>query len=360
MHLSMFGSALGVTQLDNHVMLLTKGDGPDAYAQTFHFQDHPDATDWLHSGKGWQPGWGLLILQAQEKIMSFAVNCAKLLLHDMSDQDLLQGSLQPVLRPAPTNAAGFTSLADMVGETPYRPPESPDFTRIASLLGAKYHQNVYHLALLRQDPGYFAKYMTERKEHSPIMLKDSEGKQHPCLKQENSDQLWSELLKDVIAHEYWNVKVFADLWQQAEALRDLQKTHSAAISTASSLPPVYLEALVQFRRDVWQATQEVRCNMHDVLTASPLARIFFRCEHNEAVVTKCTKCKVSYNLSSSKPMNTVQLYLSCLFDLFAFDEAAPGDAWISNILYSFGIHTIVDAIQRLLYSEPSAKAMITP
>lgn len=187
--------------------------------------------------------------------MSFTTNCAKLLLHDLSDHHLLEGPKHPIPIPPPTDAAGFASLADMVAESLYRPPTEIDFSRIASFLDAKHREAIDHLALLRQDPGYFEKYMIEQKEHSPVMLTDDYGQQHPDSKPENHETLWSELLSHAVADEYLTIRIFADLCSQAEALRDMQSKYLRTGSVSSDLHPTHLEALVQFQNDSWRATQ---------------------------------------------------------------------------------------------------------
>lgn len=107
MHMKIFGPLLGVTQVTDYVMKFTERDGPEEYAEILRIRDHPQADDWLDSEKAWPVGWSLLILEAQETIMSFLVKCAKAVLHDLSHQQLVEGPSHSIPMPAPTSATGL-------------------------------------------------------------------------------------------------------------------------------------------------------------------------------------------------------------------------------------------------------------
>lgn len=41
---------------------------PERYGELIAWDDHPDAFEWMSTGKGLHPGYGLLALEIQERL----------------------------------------------------------------------------------------------------------------------------------------------------------------------------------------------------------------------------------------------------------------------------------------------------
>lgn len=175
--------------------------------------EHEDAFDWAHTRKQFQPGEGLLILEAQERLMTFLVNCCKQLLHDIPVEDLTKDVKFPVVpepqRKSEVEVNGFESLAILVAEAPYRVPAEIDLGRIESLLAARLSAAEDHLWALREDPGYFLDTLLEIKEHRQEQCLDPNGKQHPIFTKPYANMLWSRCISAMLTTSIHELELFS-------------------------------------------------------------------------------------------------------------------------------------------------------
>lgn len=119
MHLGKITTAIVPIYLNEYVMVLNGMTGPDEYGKLVAWEDHPDAFDWMASRKQFLPGEGLLILEAQERLLSFLVHCCKQVLHEIPEETLT-GDAFPI-KPQPqfrteAEVNGYDSLAVMAAE----------------------------------------------------------------------------------------------------------------------------------------------------------------------------------------------------------------------------------------------------
>ncbi len=140
MHLGRVTKATVPIFLNCYVVTLNGVTSLDEYGKLIAWDDHPDAFDWMHTRRQFMPGEALDILEAQERLMKFLVNCCEQILHEIPPTELI-GDQYPI-QPEPAlklgvEPSGFDSLAVMAEEAPYRPPGSLDFGRIESLLAAR-------------------------------------------------------------------------------------------------------------------------------------------------------------------------------------------------------------------------------
>jgi hypothetical protein len=119
-------------ELPDHVMMFTGREGCTSYGECLNIHEHPDAGIWLAKSEGSPVSNGLLILEAQQRIVSFLLACVRLILHDV--EDLLQGPKRSVPMLKGETETGFASLATTVARAPYLPPAKLDFDRIVALL----------------------------------------------------------------------------------------------------------------------------------------------------------------------------------------------------------------------------------
>lgn len=70
--------------LNEYVMMFTGRHKPETYGELIAWDDHPDAFDWLQSLRGHHPGEGILVLQIQDRLYKFLVDCCKSILHDIT------------------------------------------------------------------------------------------------------------------------------------------------------------------------------------------------------------------------------------------------------------------------------------
>lgn len=178
--LGAFGHVFGFNispEFANHYMDLRSQDAEN-YGQMKDRLTNPEHMDPRLSPPHEDAFNGSLVLEAQDRVLSFLARWVKMILHDFTEDGMLQTPVQP---PAnlPKPNIGYTSLATIAAEAPYQRPDSLNFTRIASLLAAKHDHIADHIWSLREDPGYFEAQMLEYKEHRRELLVDISGRQHP-------------------------------------------------------------------------------------------------------------------------------------------------------------------------------------
>ncbi|KAK7750173.1 hypothetical protein SLS62_007924 [Diatrype stigma] len=349
MHLGLVTKHIKPWYLNCYVMVLHGATNAEEYGKLVAWEDHPDAFDWMHTRKQCLPGEGLIILEAQERLLKFLVDVCQQILHEIPSDQLTADTYpiqpEPQLKSdAETN--GFDSLAVMAAEAPYRLPAKLDMTRIESVLSARQSAAADHLWALREDPAYFAEQLNEVKEHRQEILLDMNGQEHPTLKKVHQTTFWARVCGTVVVEAYLQLEFFSELQRQAHALRLLQTKYASAISPTEELPGELMGAILKFRHYLSQAAKGPLNQLKDHLVASPPWRKYFvRQPPPDATTSKI--------LVQSKPgvsMNDIESQV----------------LWILRTLWEDGqdlffirLPLIVDELGRLLETDPRAKELIS-
>lgn len=349
MHLGLITKNIKPVYLNCYVMILHGASNAQEYGKLMAWEDHPDAFDWLHTRKQCLPGEGLIILEAQEKLLKFLVDVCQQILHEIPSDQLTADTFP--IQPEPhlkseAETSGFDSLAVMASEAPYRLPAKLDLTRIESVLGARQSAAADHLWAMREDPAYFAEQLNEVKEHRQEILLDTYGHEHPTLKKIHQTTFWARVCGTVVFESYLQLEFFSELQRQAHALRLLQSKHASAISPTEDLPKELMDAILKFRHYLSQATKGPLNQLKDHLVASPPWRKYFVRQPPPDATTS----KILVQSKAGINMNDIELQL----------------LWILRTLWEDGqdlffirLPLIVDELGRLLETDPRAKELIS-
>lgn len=350
MHLGLVSKAIVPIFLNCHVLILNgMTENTRDYGQLVAWEDHPDAFDWMHKQKQFLPGEGLLVMEAQARLLSFLVQCCQQLLHDIPESTLTSNSFpvlpEPQIKPE-SEISGFESLGVIAAEAPYRVPAQIDLRRIASLLAARASAAEDHLWALREDPDYFARTLLECKEHRQEMLKDLDGKSHPVLGFGRDNVLWARILGSILSEAYLRLELFSELSSQAGRLVAMQKMYADDISPSKDLPEAYLEALLRLRYFLTQAAKGPLSMLRIAGVASPpLRRFFARVPPPDPYTSK-----ISVTSKPGAKMNKVETQLIWLLR----------NLWEDGYdLFLFGMPLVVDELGRLLQSEKQAQELLS-
>ncbi|KAF5712602.1 SET domain-containing protein [Fusarium mundagurra] len=185
--------------LHHHTVILNGATNAEEYGKLIHWDDHPDAEEWVRTRKQYLPGDALLVLEMQERLMKFLVECCHQILHEISPEKMISDEY-PV-QPEPTlktdsDATGFVSLAVITAEAPYKRPAGLDLSRLATVLEARMLTAEDHIWALREDPAYFSEQFREMLDHREEMLPDTKGNSHPVLEPYRINTLWSRFALD--------------------------------------------------------------------------------------------------------------------------------------------------------------------
>ncbi|PHH92870.1 hypothetical protein CDD83_4013 [Cordyceps sp. RAO-2017] len=351
MHL---GTVSGVTMpifLNEHVMILNGVTVEEEYGRLLNWEDHEDAFDWMHTRKQFLPGEGLMILEAQSRLLEFLVQCCRQILHDIPAGDLVGDAYpvqpEPQLK-APNDSTGLlTSLSVLAEEAPYRAPEKLDLDKIESLLAARKALAEDHAWALREDPGYFADCVFETRDHRQEMLKDVQGSVHPTLKPPRDGILWCRVIGSVVLEAQLQLELFSELHRQAQELRALQRRHAADISPLQELPEPYLAALLKFRHYLNQTAKGPMSQLKMTFVASPPMRSFFVRD----VPVSVTSSQISVMSRPGVKMDAVANQLLWLLRTLWED---------GRDLFLCRLPAVVDELDRLLKAEARARELVSP
>ncbi|KAL0256081.1 hypothetical protein SLS55_008473 [Diplodia seriata] len=344
-HLGYAVRALVAPYLNEYTIMFTARRSPDTYGELLSWDDHPEAFEWLTSGKGIHPGYGLHILEIQERVLKFLVDCCKLILHDIQPEAMISDefSIQPEPPSLSENETGFSSLAVVASEAPYRPPASLDLKRLESLVASKLSAAEDHVWALREDPGYFADCVTDYQEHRQEMIPDSNGKPHPIFKPGRENVFWNRVIGELIANAYLRLELWKEFRDQIANLRLLQTKYAQDISIEKDLPEEYLTALLKLQHYLNHATKGPIGQLKQGVVASPPLRRFFVREPPDDPQS----ARILVREKPGSGSDQTRQRLVWLFNAIWDDERR----------FLAGITILVDELERLLQNDANAREL---
>jgi hypothetical protein len=229
----------------------------------------------MHEQKQFLPGEGLLVLEVQERVLRFLVDCCHHMLHDIPLAQLLSDKYPP--QPVPEIKAASVELdtqAAMAEEEPYRLPAQLDLDSMLSLLQAQADQAADHVWLLRDDPSYFADEILDIQEHRQEMMKDITGAPHPVLSKARRDVFWGRLIFILVVEAYDDAETFAELANQVRETKRLYDKY-APFAPHDDLPDDLLKAILVLRWHLEEHAGKLRGHLAHAFPASPPMRKFW-------------------------------------------------------------------------------------
>ena len=350
MHMGKVTATLRPIFLNGYLMLLNGATSPHEYGKLLEWDAHPDAFEWLTTRKQFLPGEGLLILEAQERLLSFLVSCCRRIMHEIPE-DAITGDAFPI-KPEPqlktkAETAGFDSMALMAAEAPYRLPARLDLARVQSLLSARASAAEDHMWSLREDPGYFARTQREIGEHRKELIKDTGGNTHPVLGEGRKNIFWARVMGNMLSEAYLPLETFSELKRQVQDLQALQAKHAASISPLKDLPKEYLHALVQFQYSLGQAARNRMAQLKQHAVASPPLRGYYIREPPLSVSSLNPVILARPGMKMGRLEHELLVLLRILWE-------------DGQDLFLAGLPIFMDELERVLDVEPKTKELISP
>ncbi|KAJ8129257.1 hypothetical protein O1611_g4371 [Lasiodiplodia mahajangana] len=338
MHLGKVTMAIVPIFLNEHVMTLNGITRKEDYGKLIAWEDHEDAFDWMHSRKQFLPGEGLMILEFQERLLEFLVDCCKAILHDIPLDEMTSDNF--TIQPEPPlkeslDGTGFSTLSIMAKEAPYRPPARLDLEKIESLLSARTVRAEDHIWSLREDPSYFVETMLDMKDHLVGAHSTSKSPR---------DDSWARVISSVLIESFSQLESFAELRNQATHLCELSGKYGPELSPQKDLPEEYLAALLRFQHYLNQVTKGVLDRLKWSVAASPPLRAFFA-----RIDPKSTSSSMKIMPNAIKKDKVTQQLLWLL-------QTLSEDGYD---LFLCRMTTVIDELDRLLKAEPKALELVS-
>ncbi|KAL8375630.1 hypothetical protein RB595_006959 [Gaeumannomyces hyphopodioides] len=348
MHIGKVSGKVMPIFLNGYVMILN-GIAMDSsgfkYGQLLSWDDHEDAFAWMHTRTQFLPGEGLLILEAQERLLGFLVACCKTLLHDIPPASLTTGPVEPEPRfKTELELNGFDNLAVMAAEGPYRVPADLDLDRMCAMLAARASAAEDEIWALREDPGYFAEHLTDIMEHRQELVKDTGGALHPVVRPAQDDLFWARVIGDAVISSYLGLEMYTELLRQARALKALHTKHAAKISPQEPLPKDFLDALLTLQHYLNQATKGPMGQLKVKVAASPpLRHLFVRLPAENLT-------KIIIRSKPGVKRTSIERQLIWLLSTIWEDDRQ---------LFLCRLTSVVDELERLIQTQPEADRLVS-
>lgn len=222
-----------------------------------------------------------MILEIQQRILHFLVDCSQTLLHELTPVMLLETPIKPE-PPSLADTSEYLLLSSVAAEAPYRLPAQVDFLRLRAIVDAQYSSAEDHVHRLREDPGYYAEAVTDWSEHRQEALLDTNGMKHPIL---NKPLFWDRVIGELISHVYGSLVLWGHISRQLKIVSILQAKYSDEILPDKKLPEEYLKALLMLQHILEQTKNNSIANLKHGLCASPPLRANFVRQPQEAGTT---------------------------------------------------------------------------
>jgi hypothetical protein len=218
MHIGLVLRELNPAFLNCYTVLMNGEPGRTNYGHLLSWDDHPDASTWMHEQRQFMPGEALLVLEAQDHLLGFLQRCCRLILYDIA-ADELTSDVYPPMPDAriktEIEATGLDSLPILSLEAPYRTPADLSVSKLEILMGAATAAIEDHIWALREDPSYFHDEVRELGEHRQEMVKDTTGRPHPIFKPHREHLFWHRVLGTLITSSYARLEIYSELWRQS-------------------------------------------------------------------------------------------------------------------------------------------------
>ena len=352
MHVGHVCGAIVPIFLNEWTMMLNGITKDEDYGRLVAWDEDEDAATWCLRRKQYMPGEGLLILEAQQRLMAFLVKCCRQILHDIPKEDLVNDAKFPVLAEptlkSEVEVNGFESLAVMAAEAPYRLPARIDLERVESLLAARLSATEDHLWALREDPGYLIDTLADHREHRQEQVLDGKGKRHPVLDKPYADILWIRCISGMLTRSFYQLEAISELHEQAKQLRALHAKYGQSISPMKDLPDEYLYAILKFRYFLSQTAKGPQKRLSQSFPPSPPVRNFWRRIGGDGL-------SAAVELQGIPSPGKTKM------------DRARDDLWrMLSIIWEDGrdlfllkLTTVVDELNRLIESEPLVKNQVS-
>ncbi|KAG0004385.1 hypothetical protein BGZ79_009456 [Entomortierella chlamydospora] len=327
--------------LNEYTMMFTGRNTPESYGQLYSWDENDDAASWLFSQRGVHPGYGLQILEVQERIYHFLLECCFQILHEMPRESLAIDD-SPIESEPPALWCGLSRCHRYNGSI--SSTASLDLARLQNLVAAMRSAIEDHICSLREDPSYFADTMLDMKEHRQETLPDTKGREHSLMRPYPSKRFWDRVAGNVVAEAYQ----FFELWNNLHSLigrvMSLKQKYEGTIKYEDDLPKDLLEAFLELEFGLSQYVKgPIEILKTTVVASPPLRASFVRLpeEGSNSIIRVVQK--------PGSTWDTTQGRLMWLFQTL----------WDEQQRHLCGLPLILDEMERLVQNDPKTRNLFS-
>jgi hypothetical protein len=322
----------------------------------------------IEKGSAVHPAQGFQVLTMQNNMYRFLLDCIREILPDKKEElDSLtipegffrlaqacsrttegNDGLDQLLPP---HLSDYSSLDVIAREASYRVPMLSDLGRLQVLVEAGKNAAEDHIWLLREDPGYFAEAMMEKREHRPELLPGSTcGQYH---KHRHDDILWPRVLRDGVTDCYVDVFVWDEIHQRISKLNKLAQQYAEHLGkdqwgTRLRLPKDFSQCLTE----AWFFLEAVQLDLIQQLKLGWPSSLEIRAHFAQMCEPDADNIVIGIKFTK-KGSRKRDKELEHIFQLFQY-------LWEFPVRQTLKVHVLVDALEHLLQNNPRAKFLTSP
>ncbi|KAI2640634.1 hypothetical protein GGS26DRAFT_586636 [Hypomontagnella submonticulosa] len=342
--------------LEHHFMMFRSRRTPETYGQLYSSEkpfgaESDVATDptrlWYTAGEG------LWVMEIQDRLYSFLVQCCEAILHDVPPELLMppDDDHLPIRPKSPTmsssvNSEGIKNAAVASFENLYDAPRNADFFRLASLVKAMQASAEDHLWSLRENPGYLAMNLSLAVDHSIYRLPDVADQHHPLFARNKQDIFWGRIFSEVIGDALSCVDIFGVMYDKITRLCRLLHWENK-VSIDKDLPPLLAKALFEFQYSAIRALYSVSYDERFLKSVygSPPLKMNYRREIPDPDDYDVIQVRPLVPANPNKARDDVEFFFETM-----------GDKYLHFCLSNTGL---LDELELLIQRQPAAKAFIS-
>ncbi|KAI1485113.1 hypothetical protein F5X96DRAFT_674957 [Biscogniauxia mediterranea] len=266
-----------VPNLPDHIMTFSDDQLPMSYGKL----QRCEGPKRFMPGSGCYPGDGLLVLEIQDKIYEFLVDCCKHILHDFAEELLFSDSKETHGGHCggelnlTTHSHMAETLATFNFEIPYCAPAKPDMDEMVEVLSAELAKTKDHLCQLRTSPGYFQHHLLEQKRYLEWPLKYMSALPNVFFKRMNCGPKWGTVATRLLIYSIKAVYYMTYINERVVKLRELIDAHSTQISPGVPLPTEVATAVGDLYIHVKIYTRRLFSELSYVIPGSPPLKPYF-------------------------------------------------------------------------------------
>lgn len=337
--------SLKIADLDGHVMVIVGQETEEDFGRIMSWDGDYEALILFLAGVNFDTGMGLLALEVQGRILEFLLECCYRIFHDIPRDELCNIAAPPPPEPGAICIATSTSYLQssaIAAEAPFKAPAKLDTHRLLALLEAKRTAAEDHLWEMREDPGYFQAVLLEGGEHRHERVPDINGK----LYEHHDDKIfWNDVITHALDYGYMNYFYWNKLTQLAREFHAKARPVLDTLDHKKPLPQDIEDILLDLISVGRDGLGGMVSNLsHGVATSSYATGMKYVRE-----TERSAKRKPFHRVITQGPRPGDQLMM-LLVQLVAADK---------NTSNSYGLHDVVDEIQRLIHDSPQQKRRLT-
>ncbi|MCJ1352873.1 MAG: hypothetical protein MMC33_002857 [Icmadophila ericetorum] len=336
-HLGLMSHALRTGTLTSHTMLLYGKTTQKTYGQLFSWEDKFEAKGWLQSQIGFLPGHGLLLLEIQQRVLHFLVQCCKLILHDQKLDDLTHPSalVQPLFPATASDDNDLSSLPLKLAEAPYTIPMLPEFKRLEIMIAAKRSAAEDHYWSMKEDPSYFEDVMNSYASYDLSSLDERSD-----LVDRSLENNWKVATGPAIIDAHERFLVWDTIYEQMLVLTAHLECLPVTVSHNKDLPVDLRRHLQGFRTLLAREMNDLSRKVRRFMPLSPELKHLFCLMKTGEVLYPTLKVKKDTN---KDPLIWIHKILS--------------DA---HMLLSFGYLNVIEELEWITQKDPKQRCRLSP